>query len=374
MHGPHGAAFDARGRLYVTDTFNHRVQVWDVAGLARGRRPRLIRYFGNFGRDAGDFRAPQAAAAFSPLPALAGRAFVADARNERVQEFDARGAATGKVLGGPGTEDGRLDGLAGIAFDPRGRVLYAAESGNRRVSAFDAVTGGFLGAFARDLTSAGGIAVDAAGVVYVTDVGAGLVRRYRPARTAAGLVRDAAPLGAWGRKGTGPGQWIYPQSIAVDGRGRVYVTDLADDRGQVFTPAGRLLGTFGEDVEPGPALDEPAAPALPRAICSNGRTFAVRVGKAPDAVPLGALVELEVAVFDGCAPGAGPLDKADLRVDAMMPAHAHGMNTQPRASPLGGGRFAVTGLRFHMPGLWELYFDVVRGKVLERAQAPVTVE
>jgi hypothetical protein len=91
-------------------------------------------------------------------------------------------------------------------------------------------------------------------------------------------------------------------------------------------------------------------------------------------MPLGALVELDVTVLDGCGPAARPLDGADLRVDATMPAHGHGMNTQPRTSPLGNGRFAVTGLRFHMPGAWEVDFDLVRGKVLERAQAAVAVE
>ena len=375
VQGPHGAGFDPRGRLYVADTFNHRVQVFDVAGLERGRMPRLLRFFGNFGRAAGDLRAPQAPVAFSSLPALAGLAFVVDTRNDRVQVFDAFGVPTGRMFGGTGAAEGKLDGVVGAAFDSRGRVLYVAESTNRRVSAFDAAAGAFLFAFGSDLESPGGIAVDSAGVVHVTDVGARLVRRYAPVRGAAGLVTRAEPAGRWGRAGTGAGEWTYPHAIAVDGRGRVYVTDLADDRGQVFTAAGDYVGRFGEDVEPiRAAEEEPAPPALPATICSNAETFSVTMRAAPETIPVGTLVDLEVEIAEGCKRGRPAGEGVQLRVDAIMRSHGHGMNTRPRTTPLGRGRFAVSGLRFHMPGRWEIYFDLVRGRVLERAQAAVTID
>ena len=57
-----------------------------------------------------------------------------------------------------------------------------------------------------------------------------------------------------------------------------------------------------------------------------------------------------------------------------MTGHGHGMNSAPRTSPLGDGRFALSGFRFHMPGEWEIRFDAIRGKTLERAQAAVTIE
>ena len=65
LHGPHGATARRRGRLYVADTFNHRIQLFDIAGLAEGRAPRLVRAFGNFGTAIGDLRAPHAAVALS---------------------------------------------------------------------------------------------------------------------------------------------------------------------------------------------------------------------------------------------------------------------------------------------------------------------
>jgi hypothetical protein len=50
------------------------------------------------------------------------------------------------------------------------------------------------------------------------------------------------------------------------------------------------------------------------------------------------------------------------------------MNRVPRIEKIGEGTFRVDGLFFHMPGKWELYFDVARGPLVERAQVAVEVE
>ena len=57
-----------------------------------------------------------------------------------------------------------------------------------------------------------------------------------------------------------------------------------------------------------------------------------------------------------------------------MPQHGHGMNRVPEVRALAGGRFRVEGLFFHMPGRWELYFDVTQGARTERAQVAIDLE
>ena len=70
-----------------------------------------------------------------------------------------------------------------------------------------------------------------------------------------------------------------------------------------------------------------------------------------------------------CAkPGAQP--PQTLRVDATMPAHRHGMNYRPTIAAMGAGRFRAEGLMFHMPGAWELAFDVAGGDGTERVRVP----
>jgi hypothetical protein len=63
-----------------------------------------------------------------------------------------------------------------------------------------------------------------------------------------------------------------------------------------------------------------------------------------------------------------------LTVDAAMPHHGHGMNVRPKVRREADGSYLVTGMLFHMPGRWELMFDVTRGGLLERAQTTVELE
>ena len=55
-----------------------------------------------------------------------------------------------------------------------------------------------------------------------------------------------------------------------------------------------------------------------------------------------------------------------LRVEATMPEHKHGMNYTPTIVVIGNGRYRVEGMLFHMPGEWELAFDVRSGEEIER--------
>ena len=59
---------------------------------------------------------------------------------------------------------------------------------------------------------------------------------------------------------------------------------------------------------------------------------------------------------------------ADLSVDADMPEHLHGMNRVPKVARQADGSFLVEGMLFHMPGRWDLYFDVHEAAIVERAQ------
>ena len=55
-----------------------------------------------------------------------------------------------------------------------------------------------------------------------------------------------------------------------------------------------------------------------------------------------------------------------VAIDATMPAHKHGMNYAAKIVPGVDGRYRVEGLVFHMPGDWELVFDVRSGGETER--------
>jgi len=53
--------------------------------------------------------------------------------------------------------------------------------------------------------------------------------------------KDGQFIKWWGGKGTGPGQFNVPHSIAIDAAGRVYVADRSNNRIQIFDQDGKFL-------------------------------------------------------------------------------------------------------------------------------------
>lgn len=379
--GPHGALLLPPAELVVADTFNHRLQGFDLAAVRAGLRPALRRAVGRPGSGPGQFDGPMSGLASSSDPALAGLLFVADTRNQRIQVLD-RDWGFVRTIGGPGEAPGKLGWPSAMAFDPSGRALYVSEETNRRVSVFDAASGSLLFVFSgcaeEPLHGPAGLAVTRGGDVLLADRVRRRLLRLRPDLAPDGRPRGLRCLGGFGRFGAGPGEWQYPQAVAVDGRERVYVCDQADDRCQVFSAEGRYLGRFADDWQP-PEWAAPPAPAGPdpgglHRICSAAGGYGLRVTSDPSPVPLNEPFDLRVEVRRGCAPEAPAPDGLLLRVSGWMPVHRHGMNTQPRVQALGQGRYAVQGLVLHMSGLWELHFDLWRDALLERAQWELDLE
>jgi hypothetical protein len=87
----------------------------------------------------------------------------------------------------------------------------------------------------------------------------------------------------------------------------------------------------------------------------------------PATIEIGQHFSVDAVVCAQAAPSA-------LRVDAQMPAHRHGMNYRARVAPQGDGRYRAEGLLFHMPGKWQLVFDVERPGRTERLTADLVVE
>ena len=87
-----------------------------------------------------------------------------------------------------------------------------------------------------------GVAVDEAGRVYVSEQGNARVQV---------LTADGQPVTQWGSRGTAPGQFSDPEGLALGRDGLVYVTDADNETVQVFTRRGDLVrwwgGEFGGD-------------------------------------------------------------------------------------------------------------------------------
>jgi hypothetical protein len=98
--------------------------------------------------------------------------------------------------------------------------------------------------------------------------------------------------------------------------------------------------------------------------------FVLHYRPVPAPIVLGRHFAIDAVV---CAKPAAPAVQG-LRVDAQMPEHRHGMNYRATVAAKGEGRYVAEGLLFHMPGRWQLLFDVeTRGKT-ERLATDLVLE
>ncbi len=120
---PTGIARDAsQGRIFVADTHDHDVKVFDDDG-------RLIERWGRRGDQAGDLNFP------THLTWAHDTLYVADAINARVQAFDSRGQPV-RQIGRRGLYVGNLVRPKGVAADDEGN-LYVVESMHDTLLVFD---------------------------------------------------------------------------------------------------------------------------------------------------------------------------------------------------------------------------------------------
>jgi len=53
--------------------------------------------------------------------------------------------------------------------------------------------------------------------------------------------KDGNHINSWGKKGTAPGEFDVPHSIAIDADGLVYVADRGNQRLQIFDADGKFI-------------------------------------------------------------------------------------------------------------------------------------
>jgi YVTN family beta-propeller protein len=238
---PAGAGFDpATGRLFVADTGNHRIQVFDGKSLAYLA---TLGTAGAPGADNAHFDLPESAF----VNAAADQLYIADTGNQRVQIFDAASlayVATLGTTGAAGSDAAHFDQPADAELDPSTSQILVADSGNARVQLFDAASFALAGTLGVAATPGSDNAHFALPVTVGYDPVSNLVLVADAGANARIQVFDALSyayvltLGTTGSPGAGQAQFASPQGIAVDpAHARLFIGDGSNDRVQIFAIA-----------------------------------------------------------------------------------------------------------------------------------------
>jgi sugar lactone lactonase YvrE len=259
LSNPTGIAVDAAGTVFVADFSNHRIRKISggaVTTLAGTGEPGYLDGPGG------------AAQLFHPIGLVlgaAGRLIVADGANHRIRSVAPDGTvATLAGSGEAGFADGpgagaRFSWPHGVAMDAAGNLLVA-DAGNHRIrrvapdGAVTTVAGSGIQGFAdgpaatAQFSSPTGVAVDAAGAIWVADNGNNRVRKV-----IGGVVTTVAG-GPWGWA-DGPGDTAAlrgPVFVAAGAAGEIVVTDQWNNAVRAIAPDGAVR-TLGGGPAPGGA-------------------------------------------------------------------------------------------------------------------------
>jgi uncharacterized protein (TIGR03437 family) len=303
LNSPNAVAVDGSGNLYIADTGNHIIR--KVSGgtitLFAGT-PTVFGYQGDNGLAVG-------AALWSPSGLAvdaAGNVYISDTNNNLVRKVDNTGTITA-VVGSKGTAN-TLNHPTGIAIDSSG-ALYIADTDDQRIvkwanNKLTTIAGTGVKGFSGDggpatkatLQNPVGLAVDAAGNVYIADSTNSRIRKVTPDGTIVTIAGNGK-LTFSGDGGPATSAALYfPRAVAVDAQANVYIADTSNQVIRLLQGVNPVISdggvtnaaSYAQQISPGALATvwgsfgvSPGATTAPWPSSFNGLTVSVNGQQSP---------------------------------------------------------------------------------------------
>lgn len=253
---PLGAATDAVGNLYISDTGNNRIEKVDPTGnittiAGQSQIP-------GFAGDGGPALSAQINAPGTIAVDGAGNIIFADTGNHAIREIDAitqNISTIAGTLGTSGSTGNSLSAPQGFVFDENGN-LYIADTGNNRIRKID--TSGTVTTVAGTLpyNQPWGVAVSSKDdSLYVADFGSNRILKVDTSGTST-VVAGTGAAGYGGDGGAATTATLSkPSGVVIDPADNVYIADSENNAvrkvnrasGKISTLAGNGTAVFGGD-------------------------------------------------------------------------------------------------------------------------------
>ena len=234
---PTGIVVDSSGYVYVVDSSLHNIQKFDSLGNPQTSWGGTTLYNGT--------------ALLSPQQITTDGTYlyVTDSSNNRIVEFDTTGGYINSWGGGTtyGSPAATMARPTGITYSSG--LLYVADTGNKRVLAFSGTTcqtyWGTSGTGNGQFSYPNSVAVDAAGSIYVADStnivnNMGRIEKFSPGT-------PPAYVATWSEVSAAAGNGVFaqPEGLAIDSSGNFYVADTMNNRIEKFDPSGNFILQWG---------------------------------------------------------------------------------------------------------------------------------
>jgi len=248
-------AVDSNDSIYVSDTFNHRIQKFTSDGT-------FVTKWGSKGNGNGEFGGSSNIGPYGMAIDSDDNIYVADPWNDRVQKFTSDGTFI-KTIGSAGTGNGEFDFIVDVAVDSDDRlyVVDKVTSGyDDRVIIFTS-DGTYLSHFGTDgtddgeFTQMGAIGIDESNNIYVVDDDQTELNVARVQK----FDTSGNYLDKFGSLGTGTGQFQMIGEVCPDNNGNLYVADMERDIIQKFNDDAFVARDSGNSEETS-SLSQPEPP------------------------------------------------------------------------------------------------------------------